>query len=418
MGEAPSFGCQPFPLEGDPRKGHRDPCKGGGTPAKGLKSNKILRVPMILKKAQELMRKLGIPAWLIFTEDGCDQNSQLLLGKHLFSRHAIIVPARGKPRIFVRGLEAALLDGRADLCVIKLKEKREFSERLRKEAGKYRELAINYVGNLFQAGNSAALSYLSHDEYLAIRAIIPKNCHIVSSRALQHELRYKKSSQEVKLHRKACQVIEDVVEAVLPNMKGLTESEVAIQVEEGIRRRDCDLAFRTIVASGSNSAIPHHDRGNRKIRKGDIVFIDAGAAFQMRCSDITRTVCIGKASRLQKRIYSIVKEAQRTGIEAIRPGVRAGDVNAICDWVLSRHDPECIMHGAGHPLGLRVHDVGPSFSNTHKERLLKLEEGMIMTVEPGLYLSGKFGVRIEDDVLVTKSGCKLLTHSPDTLIEI
>lgn len=374
----------------------------------------------IIKKSQLIMRRLGIPAWLIFSREDDDQNSFLLLGKHLMSRHAIIVPASGKPVALIGELEAGLFRGREDFRVRVFKDAEAFKRLLKSEASRHGMIALNYATNLLESRYSSAISYLSHSEYLALRKLLP-GCHFISSQKLQYELRYVKTSEEVKLHKKACSIIEEIVDGVLRNsgIKGKTEKEVAIAIENGMRIRDCEPSFRTIVASGPNSAVPHHDPTSRRIRRGDMVLIDAGASYMMRCSDISRTICVGRATELNKSVYAQVKEAQKTALRIIRPGVRAGDVNRKCDEALLRLGKGEIMHGAGHPLGLRVHDVGPSFSNTHKERVLKLQDGMIMTVEPGLYLEGKFGVRIEDDVLVSgKKGCILLTHSPEELVEI
>ncbi len=167
-----------------------------------------------------------------------------------------------------------------------------------------------------------------------------------------------------------------------------------------------ELAFSTIVASGENSALPHAIPGNRKLSKGDLITFDFGAKVDGYCSDMTRTVALGKPSDELYTIYHIVLEAQKLGEEALLPGASCKGVDAVSrDFIASKGYGDYFGHGLGHSLGIDIHE-SPRLSPL-SQGILK--ENQLMTVEPGIYLPGKGGVRIENTCLVTKEGAKPLT---------
>jgi len=172
-------------------------------------------------------------------------------------------------------------------------------------------------------------------------------------------------------------------------------------------------AFDTIVASGTNGAHPHHTAGPRPLVPGDFVTVDWGATVSGYNSDLTRTFAIGTVTDKQRTIYEIVWEAQRRAIAAIRPGKTGQEIDAVArDYITEYGYGDAFGHSLGHSLGRSVHD-GPGFS-VRSERLV-LAPGMVMTVEPGIYLEGWGGLRLEEDILVTESGCEILTHLPNAL---
>lgn len=187
---------------------------------------------------------------------------------------------------------------------------------------------------------------------------------------------------------------------------GLKEKEVADQIKQKLKEYRAQPAFRIIVASGKRSAKPHGFATNKIIRRGELVVIDFGARYNGYCSDITRTFIVGKPTSKQRKIYQIVKEAQQRAIKAVRPGkvVKAVD-EAARDYIKQKGWGRYFIHNTGHGIGKKVHQA-PKVSKRNRNRLRK---GMVITIEPGIYIKGWGGVRVEDMVLVTKRGCQILT---------
>lgn len=191
---------------------------------------------------------------------------------------------------------------------------------------------------------------------------------------------------------------------------GATEEDVRNRLEETMRREGADgPGYGTIVASGPNSALPHHRPTSRDIRLGDAVVIDAGAEVDGYRSDMTRTTGVGAVDPILSSWWEIVAEAQEAGVAAVRPGATGDDVDRAVRLVLDRHGVgEWFVHGTGHGVGLAIHE-GPWL---RRGSIDVLEEGMVVTVEPGLYRRDVGGVRIEDLLVVTRTASRHLTHSP------
>jgi Xaa-Pro aminopeptidase len=172
------------------------------------------------------------------------------------------------------------------------------------------------------------------------------------------------------------------------------------------------VSFPTIVASGSNSALPHARPQDRTIRAGDLMIFDFGAVFNGYCSDETCTVMLGKANARQERIYQVVKEAHDRAIDAVRAGVSCRLIDETArSWIVGQGFGESFTHGTGHGVGLEVHE----YPRLAVQSEAVLEAGMVVTVEPGVYLPGHGGVRIEDLVVVRKDGCEILSQIPKQL---
>ena len=191
---------------------------------------------------------------------------------------------------------------------------------------------------------------------------------------------------------------------------GMTEREVAVELDCFMRKAGAEKeAFDALVASGPRSALPHGKPTDRGISVGELLLLDFGAKWHGYHSDITRTVVLGKADKKQQEIYDMVLEAQAAGIAAIHPGVAGGEVDGAARKVIvDAGYGEYFGHGLGHGLGLDVHDGRILAKNSE----IILEPNMVVTVEPGIYIPGWGGIRVEDDVLVTESGSEVLTHSP------
>lgn len=195
---------------------------------------------------------------------------------------------------------------------------------------------------------------------------------------------------------------------------GLTEQEVAAELEYRMKKNGAGgLAFETICVAGPNSSMPHGVPGGRPLQAGDFLTMDFGAAFEGYCSDMTRTVAIGHVTEEMEKVYHLVLEAQLAAMAKIAPGVSCAAIDAAArDMIYGAGYEGCFGHGLGHSLGLEIHEE-PRFSAVSKAAC---EPGVVMSVEPGIYLPGRFGCRIEDIVVITEKGCEDLTHSPKELI--
>ena len=226
-----------------------------------------------------------------------------------------------------------------------------------------------------------------------------------------------KSPEEIGLLRHAEHIGDQAFKDMLDILKpGMTELEVAAELEYSMKRHGAGgFSFDTIAASGVNSSMPHAIPTDKKLEMGDFLTMDFGCIYQGYCSDMTRTVCIGKASEEQRKIYSIVLEAQLKVLENVKPGMVCKDVDSIArQCITDAGYGSNFGHGLGHSVGLYIHEQ-PAF-NTRDESIL--QAGTVITDEPGIYLPGKFGVRIEDMILITEEGYENLAASPKELIEL
>ena len=227
-----------------------------------------------------------------------------------------------------------------------------------------------------------------------------------------------KDAAEIAVLRQAAAGLTDVAaQGIAAVRAGRAEREVAAVIESALREAGYERpAFDTIVASGPNSALPHYRAGDRALRTGDLVVLDFGGVLDGYCSDLTRTVSVGQPSPEAARLYAAVRDAQAAAINAVRPGATTADVDTAARLVLVEQGlGEAFGHGTGHGLGLDVHEE-PRVSKPRSDiQPVRLEPGMVFTVEPGAYVPGFGGVRIEDDVLVTETGCEVLTSVPRSL---
>ena len=215
--------------------------------------------------------------------------------------------------------------------------------------------------------------------------------------------------------RKAQDITDKAFSEVLERVKiGMTEKQLQAELIYCLLKNGADgMSFDPIVVSGPNTSMPHGVAGDRKIQEGDFITLDFGAMYQGYCADMTRTFAVGYATDEMKKVYDTVLQAQLAGIAASKAGVLGKDVDAAARKVIADAGyGEYFGHGYGHSLGMEVHE-SPSPS-PRGERIM--EENMIASAEPGIYLPGKFGVRIEDVVIFKEDGCENITHSPKNLI--
>lgn len=232
-------------------------------------------------------------------------------------------------------------------------------------------------------------------------------------------LRAVKSPAELELMRRAVAIADQAFSYILPLLRpGVTEKEVAWRLEVFMREHDAErLAFDVIVASGPNAALPHVAPTDRRLQPGDTVILDFGCVYGGYHSDMTRTVVVGPTVEPRAReVYQLVLEAQQAGLKAVRPGLTGKEVDAAARQVIERAGlGDCFGHGLGHGVGLEVHESIPRLSRISET---VLQPGMVTSVEPGVYIPGWGGVRIEDLVVVTETGCEVLTSSPKELIVV
>ncbi|MEM0096740.1 MAG: Xaa-Pro peptidase family protein [Candidatus Bathyarchaeia archaeon] len=228
------------------------------------------------------------------------------------------------------------------------------------------------------------------------------------------ELRKVKDSGEIELMRKAGELVCEGMKAAYETVKpGVREYEVAAEIEYAMRRKGSwGTAFDTIVASGARSAFPHGGCTDREIREGDLVVVDIGACYRYYLSDMTRTLVAGKPSEKQKKLYEVVKTAQRKAVQAVKATAKAKDIDTVARKIIEEagHGVN-FVHSLGHGIGLEVHEP-PALSQQSKD---KLAAGNVVTIEPGIYIVGFGGIRIEDTVLVREQGSEKFTDGFYTL---
>jgi len=230
-------------------------------------------------------------------------------------------------------------------------------------------------------------------------------------------IREVKDASELTRMRDAARLGSAVMDHAIRTVRaGISEQDLAAEIEYQMRKRGAEgPSFETIVASGARAALPHGRATSKRIREKELVVLDLGVILRGYCSDLTRTVHVGRASREVRRWYAAVLEAQREARRAVQAGIEAAAVDEAARSILRREGLEpYFIHSTGHGLGLEVHER-PSLGRNQKALL---KAGSIVTIEPGVYFPGRGGIRIEDDVLVNEAGSETLTSTPRELIEI
>jgi len=241
------------------------------------------------------------------------------------------------------------------------------------------------------------------------------NVEFIYTSEFLSQIRMCKSENEIKFIQNASKFAEEAFDSIISECKeGKKEFELAALAEFEMRKKGSEgPSFETIVASGSNSSFPHHLTGKRAIQDGDCIIFDLGAKFDYYCSDITRTVCIGKVSSKIKKIYDLVSRAYQEAISNVRPGISAGSIDKAARKIIDEAGyGEYFIHRTGHGIGIDIHEA----PYIHEKNNTKLEVGMTFSIEPGIYIPNRFGVRLEDVVVVTDSGCKPFTNFPTEMI--
>ena len=269
------------------------------------------------------------------------------------------------------------------------------------------ELGVNRMG--FESQHMTVATYSAFEKAIEESEDAAKP-ELAPTTGIVDQLRAVKDEQELKLLTKAVEIADQALEQVAPTIEpGVTEREVAWELEKAMRERGADsAAFEIIVGAGPNGALPHHRADDTVIRKGDAVVIDMGADYQGYCSDLSRTVFVGEPDETFRKVYDTVLRAQLAAEEEVRPGMTGGEADAIArDIIAEAEYGDNFGHSLGHGIGLAVHEhprLGPKSEEP-------LEDGMVFTIEPGIYLSGWGGVRIEDMVVLENGRARVMSKA-------
>jgi Xaa-Pro aminopeptidase len=308
----------------------------------------------------------GEDSWAIVTKNAVyfltdsrytEQAQKECVGTTIVDRKDLIAPSAGKLVRKIRSAKALAVESSISVAMYKA---------LRKSAG----LPIKAVGNVIEG----------------LRAV--------------------KDEEETATIRTAAAIAATAFKRAVRHAKpGVAESELAGILDLEMRRQGAKIGFETIIAFGPNASRPHHQPGSRKLAETDTVLIDFGARYQGYCCDITRSFVVGKPTAAYRKAYQVVEKAQAAAIEAAKAGIDLAKVDAISRAVIRESGLPVYGHGTGHGFGLEIHEM--PFLREKAGGALRASQ--IITIEPGVYIPGKLGVRIEDDILITESGCEILT---------
>jgi Xaa-Pro aminopeptidase len=251
----------------------------------------------------------------------------------------------------------------------------------------------------------------------ALKRASGAKCRVIEAAGVVEGQRMKKDAQELAVMRRAAILAGEVLEGVLGLVRpGVRETEIAAEIEYQMRKLGASgVSFEAIVASGKRAALPHARPTSKRLRKNELVVLDLGAILAHYCSDITRTVYVGRASQRIRGWYRAVQEANQAAIAAVKAGPTCGEVDAAAREVLKKNGlEEYFVHSTGHGLGLEVHEA----PRVARGQSVRLEAGNVITIEPGVYVEGVGGIRIEDDVAVRSQGSEVLTRVRRDLIEL
>jgi Xaa-Pro dipeptidase len=315
---------------------------------------------------------------------------------------ALLIPKNGENIVYVYGVNYAHAKAELSEVIVELVKRHE--NMMAKIAKQAKAFKIEKL----------AVDALNIESWRALAKSLGGEKRLAADNSFLRELRQVKDEKEVELMRKAAQLTSEgmrvAYETVTP---GIREYEVAAEIEYAMRKQGSSgTAFETIVASGSCSAFPHGGCSDKKIREGDLVVVDVGATYKLYRSDMTRTLVAGKPSEKQKKLYQIVKTAQEKAFKAVKPNVKAADIDGVARKTIADAGyGEYFVHSLGHGVGLEVHEP-PTLSPDSKD---VLAASNVVTVEPGIYLVGYGGIRIEDTVLVQRNAAEKLTNGPYAL---
>jgi Xaa-Pro dipeptidase len=367
-------------------------------------NNRKLILEGIRKRSRALFAHLPgdrLPdAILVFNNKLIDNNFFYLTGLSggVFDNCGVIVDTEGKITLLTTALEeeaARALGNHAEILVYR--NEKEKNSVLASALSKYTRLGINYGA-------------VSHTFYLFIQEIA-EQVETVDVGIAFRDTRMIKTEDEIKKIEKGCMIISEVAERI-PSVlaEGMKELDLSAEIDYMMKKKGAHgPAFRTIAAFSKNTSMPHYPGGSVQLKNGDVVLVDFGAHVEGYASDITRTYLTGNPERELLDLYGAVLRAQQLALHMIMEGELSDHVDREVRACIDSHDlyKGRFIHSLGHSIGLDVHDDSYPSASFHK----RFAENMVLTVEPGIYLPGRYGVRIEDDIVVEKQGCRVLTFA-------
>jgi Xaa-Pro aminopeptidase len=346
-----------------------------------------------IQKLKNSLQRQNLDGYIVANEANILYFTRFLGGARL------LIPEKNEPVLYVHGVNYEAAKERVKDCRVELVKTVTGNGADRKVADYVKRLKLKQVG--FDA--------LDASFFLKLKNRL-KGVKLKAQSQLVWNLRKVKDKTEIRLMRKAAEITNQGMKTAVEVIKaGTREYEVAAEIEYAMRKLGSEgIAFETIVASGPRSAFPHGGCTDKKIRKGEFVIVDLGAKYQHYRADLTRTFLIGKPSQRQTEIYETVRKAQQKASETLREGVKAKDADAVAREIIRQAGyGKYFVHSLGHGIGLEVHEQ-PALTPESRD-LLKARN--VVTVEPGIYVVGFGGVRIEDTVLVHKETAEKLTKA-------
>jgi Xaa-Pro aminopeptidase len=353
----------------------------------------------LTKKFKKILKEKKIDGALLIDVHSDEPNFFYLSGLHSDCGF-LFIPKKGNSKLCVPQLEmeAARKNKKQDVSAVKLE--RPIHKTLKKAMNsRAKTVGINYCSIRLK-------TYYYLKRHL-------KNIKLRDISAELRDLRIQKNPEELKRIKKACRICDRIFSDIISKFSFRTELELKNHIEQRIRKAGCDLAFEPIVASGKNTSMPHHKAEQKRLSKG-FLLLDFGAKYKGYCSDMTRMLYLGKPSKKELDHYKRLLYIQTKTIEKAKAGYRISNLEKYCRKLLGR-DEKRFIHSLGHGVGVQIHEP-PSISIRTKS---KIETNSVFTIEPGIYFPGKFGIRIEDCIVINSKGkTEILTRSKKDLVII
>lgn len=369
------------------------------------------------EKAQQILQDINGDGWLIICSEDNDIHSRYLLGVSSHALHAIFIAADGNHKVLPVVMEANMVKNSLEKKgvyaeIIPFNSAKEFIDKLKPLINKSK-IALDFGENIFEEDTTSYADYIPFGTHLALQKLVP-NTEFISAAHIIYELRSVKSPEEIKDLRNVCKATIELLEKI-PDMTkvGMTERDVMAKLEYEYAKVG-KPAFPAIVGTGEHSADPHHNTSHEKIKPGPLL-IDTGMQIDEMCSDITWTFWIGNnPSEDFNDAYNALYESKQVANKYYIDGTPSALPAQKCREYLAEKGydhKKLFFHGLGHALGFEAHDVGPRISIAMSGDSI-LKENMVHTNEPGLYWVGKWGIRLEDDIIIGKDKCEQVTYVP------
>ncbi|MFX0105495.1 MAG: M24 family metallopeptidase [Candidatus Hodarchaeota archaeon] len=375
------------------------------------------------EKAQQILHELNGNGWLIFCNDDGDINSRFLLGVESHARHFIYVASDGNHKIFPVVMEANMIKKSLKRKGIKAEiipynTLNDLIDKIKLVINQPK-IALNFGENVFDPEGTPDADFLSVGAYFALRKLAP-NTEFISAAPIIYGLRSVKSPEQLKDLRNVCKATIEILETIPDLVKiGMTERELKAKIEYEYSKLG-KPSFPAIVATGKHSADPHHNSSNKKIESG-VLLIDTGMQINEMCSDITWTFWMGNNPPDEFiQAYNVLYESKIIANKYYTHGTPNFLPAKKCREFLAERGydhKKLFFHGLGHSLGFVSHDIGARINLSVSENY-RLKENMVYTNEPGLYWIEKWGIRLEDDIVIAKEKCEQITHVPKAPINI